>query len=487
MQALDTTIANVALPHIQGSVSAAQDQITWVLTSYIVAAAIATPLTGWLSGRYGRKRVFLISVAGFTIASALCGMAGSLTEIVVFRLLQGICGAALVPLSQAVLLDINPPEKQGSAMAIWGAGIMVGPILGPAIGGWLTDNYSWRWVFYINLPIGVLTCLGIAAFIHEHRHPEPGRFDFFGFTTLSLGVGALQMMLDRGELKDWFGSTEICLEGIVAALGFYLFATHTATTTKDSFLSRSLLTDRNFVTGTVFIFLVGVILYSTMSLLPTMLQSLFNYPVVTTGLVTAPRGIGTLIAMLVVGRLITRLDSRLIVLAGLGLTALSQWQMTQFSLGMDMRPVIVSGLVQGVGLGLVFVPLSTMTFATLLPNMRNEGTAIYSLMRNIGSSIGISIVEALLAENSQTVHAGMVEFLRPDNPLARPPYLPAPLALATPTQLAGINAEITRQATMIAYIDDFKLMMLVAIATVPLLLLLRPPKHTGGSAAVALD
>ena len=204
MQALDVTIANVALPHIQGSLSAAADQITWVLTSYIVASAIATPLTGWLAGRFGRKRVFLVSVAGFTVASALCGMAGSLTQIVLFRLLQGLCGAALVPLSQAVLLDINPPEKHGSAMAVWGAGIMVGPILGPALGGWLTDNYSWRWVFYINLPVGLLAFLGIAAFIHDHRRSDPPRFDFFGFASLSLGVGALQMMLDRGELKGWF-------------------------------------------------------------------------------------------------------------------------------------------------------------------------------------------------------------------------------------------------------------------------------------------
>ncbi len=487
MQALDTTIANVALPHIQGSVSAAQDQITWVLTSYIVAAAIATPLTGWLAGRFGRKRVFFISVAGFTVASALCGMAGSLMEIVLYRLLQGVCGAALVPLSQAVLLDINPPEKQGTAMAVWGAGIMVGPILGPAIGGWLTDNYSWRWVFYINLPIGILTCLGIAAFIQEHRHPKSTKFDFFGFATLSLGVGALQMMLDRGELKDWFGSAEIWVESIAALLGFYLFGAHTATTSKPSFLSRSLLTDRNFVAGSVFIFLVGVILYATMSLLPTMLQALFDYPVVTTGLVTAPRGIGTMISMLIVGRLITRVDSRLIIFVGLGLTAFSQWQMTQFSLDMDMTPVIVSGLFQGVGLGLVFVPLSTMTFATLLPAMRTEGTAIFSLMRNVGSSIGISIVEALLSENTQVVHAGLVQFMRPDNPLARPPHIPALLTLATPSQLAAINAELTRQATMIAYIDDFKLMMLIAILSMPLLLLLRKPQHSDGTTAVIMD
>jgi MFS transporter, DHA2 family, multidrug resistance protein len=487
MQALDTTIANVALPHIQGSLSAAQDQATWVLTSYIVAAAVATPLTGWLAGRFGRKGVFLISVAGFTVASALCGMADSIGQIVLFRLLQGLCGAALVPLSQSVLLDINPPEKHGSAMAVWGAGIMVGPILGPAMGGWLTDNYSWRWVFYINLPVGVLAFLGIAAFVHEQRHPKSPRFDFFGFATLGLGVGALQMMLDRGELKDWFGSSEIWIEAIIAVLSLYLFAVHTATTTKTSFLDRKLLKDRNFVTGTVFIFFVGVILYATLALLPTMLQGLFGYPVVTTGLVTAPRGIGTMLAMIVVGKLIGKMDIRLIILFGLALTAISLWQMTHFSLLMGMGPVIVSGFIQGVGMGFVFVPLSTVSFSTLGRHMRTEGTAIFSLMRNIGSSIGISVVEALLISNTQIMHSSLAQHIRPDNPLAQPPYLHAPLWSAAPAQLAAINAELTRQASMIAYIDDFKLVMIITIAAMPLLLFLREARGRTGSQPVALD
>jgi len=485
MQALDTTIANVALPHIQGSLSAAADQITWVLTSYIVAAAIATPLTGWLAGRFGRKRVFLVSVAGFTLASALCGMAGSLPQIVVFRLLQGLCGAALVPLSQAVLLDINPPEKHGSAMAIWGAGIMVGPILGPALGGWLTDNYEWRWVFYINLPVGLLAFLGIAAFVHDHRHDDPPRFDLFGFASLSLGVGALQMMLDRGELKDWFGSSEIWIETILAGLGFYLFAVHTATARTVTFLNRVLLRDRNFVAGTIFIFFVGVILYATLALLPTMLQGLFNYPVTTTGLVTAPRGIGTMIAMIVVGRLIGKVDIRLILLCGLSLTAFSLWQMTHYSLQMGMQPVIISGLSQGFGLGFLFVPLSAVTFATLSKSLRTDGTAIYSLMRNIGGSIGISIVTALLTENTQVVHATLAEHVRPDNPLAW--TLGIPLQTATNAQLAAIDAGLVQQATMIAYLDDFKVMMVMVLAIMPLLLLFRSPGKTAAVDTVPLD
>ncbi len=483
MQALDTTIANVALPHIQGSLSAAADQITWVLTSYIVAAAIATPLTGWLAGRYGRKRVFLLSVAGFTVASALCGMAASLTEIVLFRLLQGLCGAALVPLSQAVLLDINPPEKHGSAMAVWGAGIMVGPILGPALGGWLTDNYNWRWVFYINLPVGLLAFLGIAAFIHEHRRSEPQRFDFFGFATLSLGVGALQMMLDRGELKGWFGSSEIWAEAVISVLGFYLFVVHTATCRTITFLNRVLLRDRNFVTGTIFIFFVGVILYATLALLPPMLQELFNYPVTTTGLVTAPRGMGTMAAMILVGRLIGRVDIRLILLFGLGMTGFSLWQMTHFSLQMGMAPIIVSGLSQGIGLGFVFVPLSAVTFATLDRHLRTDGTSIFSLMRNIGSSLGISIVEALLTENTQVVHASLAEHLRPDNPWAQG----LGLQTATAAKLALLNARLTEQAAMIAYLDDFKLMMAIAIGVMPLLLFLRTPRKAAVPAEAAME
>jgi DHA2 family multidrug resistance protein len=472
------------LPHIQGSLSAATDQITWVLTSYIVAAAIATPLTGWLAGRYGRKRIFLISVAGFTVASALCGMAGSLAQIVLFRLLQGLCGAALVPLSQAVLLDINPPEKHGSAMAIWGAGIMVGPILGPALGGWLTDHFTWRWVFYVNLPIGVLAFLGIAAFIHEHRRADHPNFDLFGFTTLSLGVGALQMMLDRGELKGWFDSTEVLVESLVAALGFYLFTVHTATHHGITFLNRNLLKDTNFVTGTIFIFFVGIILYATLALLPPMLQGLLHYPVTLTGLVTAPRGMGTMVAMILVGKLINRIDVRAILLFGLSLTAFSLWQMTQFDLGMGMGLIITSGVAQGFGLGCIFVPISAISFATLDKHLRTDGTAIFSLMRNIGSSIGISIVTSLLTENSQIVHATLTEHIRPDNPAAA--NISRTLREGHHAGLALIDGLLSRQALMIAYLDDFKIMMLVAIAVMPLVFLLKPARKTVAE-PVALD
>jgi len=487
MQGVDTTIANVALPHMQGSFSAAQDQIAWVVTSYIVAAAIMTPLTGWLAGRFGIKWVFFFSVAGFTLASALCGVAASLAQMVIYRLLQGVCGAALVPLSQSVLFQINPPQRHAKAMSVWGMGVILGPIIGPALGGWLTDQYNWRWVFFINVPFGVLAAAGILIFIRETRRAHREAFDFFGFATLSLAIGALQMFLDRGELKDWFGSTEIWVEASIAGLAFYLFVVHTATATDRSFLNRDLLKDANCAVGTILMFLVAIPLFGTMVLLPTMLQELLNYPVLTTGLVLVPRGLGTMAAMFVVGRLIGRVDTRLAILAGLTLTAIAMWQMTGFSLYMGMGPVISTGVLQGFGLGLVFTPLSIVTFSTLPRQILTQGTAIFSLTRNIGSSVGIAIVEALLVENTQIVHSRLVEQLRPDNPLARVPHMAAPFSLTDPSGLGALNMEATRQAAMVAYIDDFKLMMIIIIITLPLLLLLRRPAPAHGGATVAAE
>jgi DHA2 family multidrug resistance protein len=469
MQALDNTIANVALPRIQGSLSATQDQMTWVLTSYIIAAAIMTPLSGWLAGQIGRKRVFLFSVVGFTLASAWCGLAQSLPEIVLSRLCQGLCGAALIPMSQAVLLDINPPEQHAKAMAIWVMGVTIGPILGPALGGWLTENYNWRWVFFINVPFGILSFLGILTFMPEtKRRRSP--FDFFGFTALSFAIGAFQLMLDRGQLKDWFNSTEIWIEATVSALALYLFVVHMLTTTKAPFVSPALFRDRNFLTGNVFIFIVGVVLFATLALLPPLLQNLLNYPVVLTGLVTAPRGIGTLVAMLIVSRLMGKMDTRIIIAAGFALTALSCWQMTGFYLQMDTSSIIWSGLAQGLGTGFVYVPLAAISFATLSPQFRNEGTAMFSLIRNVGSSIGISVVETLLTRNTQTMHSRLAENISPYNDVL---LAQSPMALSTTHGLAMLNHSVSDQAAMIAYNNDFKLMMVLTICAIPLVLLLR--------------
>ncbi|WP_342619409.1 DHA2 family efflux MFS transporter permease subunit [Rhodoferax sp. GW822-FHT02A01] len=484
MQALDTTIANVALPHMQGALQSSQDQISWVLTSYIVAAAIATPLTGWLCGQWGRRQVFLIAVVGFTIASALCGMAQNLSEIVLARLLQGVFGAALVPLSQAVLLDINPKEKVGQAMAIWGAGIMIGPILGPVMGGWLTENANWRWVFFINLPVGVFAFYGIARYLPESK-PAGEQLDIFGLTTLSLAVGLLQLFLDRGEQLDWFNSPEICAEAIGCVVALAYFIAHTLTTTKVSFLNRALLKDRNFITGIAFAFVVGMILYATMALLPAFLQGLLGYPVVFTGEIMAPRGLGTMLAMMVVGKLVHRFDLRAIMAFGFCLTAYSLYQMTHITLDMDSTLVTVSGFIQGMGIGFTFVPLSAVTFATLAPGLRNEGTPVYSLMRNIGSSVGISIVQALLTESMARAHAELAVDINYTNQVLQ--ALPPAMSSLTPSGLAVIDMEVNRQAAMLAYVGDFRVMMWLTLLTMPLLLLIRPAEKlpTTGTPAEA--
>jgi DHA2 family multidrug resistance protein len=482
MQTLDSTIANVALPHMQGALSASQDQIAWVLTAYIVAAAIATPLTGWMVDRFGQKHVFLASIGGFTVASMLCGMSNSLAEIVAARLLQGVFGAALVPLSQVVLLDINPKEKQGPAMAIWGVGVMVGPILGPTLGGWLTDSYNWRWVFFINVPIGLLAAYGMWRYIRPVPGPRRQRFDMFGFATLSLGLGALQLLLDRGQQNDWFSSTETWIEAIALVVMTTYFVAHTALTPADkSFVDFRLFKNQNYATGILFIFIVGLVLYATRALIPTMLETLMNYPVATTGLVTAPSGAGTMIAMLITGRLIGKLDLRLMLFTGFTITAVSLWRMGHYTIELSTSDIIWPGVIQGIGMGLVFVPLSAATFATLSPAMRAQGTALFSLVRNIGSSIGISLVQTLLVRNTVIAHASLTERVTYANPAWHNPAIATAYDLSTPGGAALLDSTVTQQAAMIAYIDDFWLMLFLTVAVIPLLLLIRPPERSKAS------
>ena len=477
MQGLDTTIANVCLPHIQGAMSAAQDQISWVLTSYIVSAAIAMPLVGWLADRLGVKYLFLASVIGFTLASALCGAATSLDQLVVYRGLQGICSAGLVPLGQATLYTVYPRERHGQAMAIFSTGAMMGPIVGPTLGGWLTQNLDWRWCFYINLPVGALCALGVFFFIRHARGSRRGPFDMFGFVTLSIAIGALQLMLDRGEIKDWFHSTEIWTEATISALCFYLLIVHTSTTGERSFLSRELLKSPNFVAGSLLMFAVGVILSGTLALMPSMMQDLMNYPVFDAGWMMAPRGIGTMVAMFFVGRTVNKIDNRLFILTGFLLTAASLWQMTGYSLYMGSWPIIFAGLAQGFGLGLTFVPLNLLALSTLPAHIMSQGTAIRALMRMLGGSIGISILETQLAQNTQVVHSRLVETLRPDNPLIYSHLFGPHFSLSLPSGIAALNAEVTRQAAMVSYNDDFALMMIVVLASLPALLLVRVPRR----------
>ena len=488
MQALDTTIANVALPHMQGSMGATQDQISWVLTSYIVAAAIFMPLTGFLAARFGRKRVFMWAVVGFTIASMLCGAAQSLPQLVLFRLLQGVFGASLVPLSQAVLLDTYPPERHGSAMAMWGAGVMVGPILGPSLGGWLTEYYNWRWVFYINLPFGLLAWFGLAAFVRETPIDRVRRFDLLGFVLLSIGLGALQMMLDRGETLDWFANPEVVVEAMLAGLAAYLFVAHIFTH-EHPFIEPALFKDRNFSVGLVFIFIVGIMLLATMVLLPPFMQNLMGYPVIDVGYLLAPRGVGTMVAMFTVGKLSGKVDVRYQIVLGLILMSLSMWEMTRFNTDIAGWDIVRTGITQGLGLGFIFVPLSTITFSTLASRYRNEGTALFSLMRNIGSSIGISMVITYLAQRTQANHAAFADYINPFNLALGRAVEAGAYDLSTPQGLAAINNEVSRQAATLAYLQDFRLMMWITLAALPLVFLLRAPtkKHVVDKPSAALE
>ncbi len=474
MQVLDTTIANVALPHMQGSLSATQDQIVWILTSYIVASAIMTLPTGWLAGRYGRKRVYLGAILGFTVSSLLCGVATSIEEMVLFRVLQGCFGASMIPLAQSTMLDINPREKHGSAMALWGMGVMIGPILGPTLGGWLTENYNWRWVFLINLPLGIVTLTILSMFMPDSERVERP-FDKFGFFTLSLVIGSLQLLLDRGEQVDWFESEEILLYAVLIGAMFWMYLVHSRQTAHP-FLTPAMFRDRNLVTSLFFIFFTGIILLATMALLPPYMQNIMGYPVMDVGMLMAPRGVGTMIGMMLVGKLVTRMDPRPLILFGLAMTAGSLFYMTQFSTFVPPRMLIWSGVMQGFGLGFIFIPLNTIAFATLEPRYRTEAASVFSLVRNLGSSIGISLVMLVLSRNTFINSAYLAESVTPFSAGISLQQIPAVMQEQGAAAFAMMQGEISRQAATIAYINDFKMMMWIVLASAPLVLLLSNPR-----------
>ncbi len=486
MQILDQTIANVALPHMQTSLGATRETVTWVLTAYIVASAIAIPITGWLAEQVGRKRLFIWSVIVFTVASMLCAVAQNLTMMVAFRVLQGIAGAFLVPLAQAVMFDINPPEKHARAMSMFGAGVMIGPILGPVLGGWLTDSFNWRWVFLINLPIGIIAALMMLRFLPATAVTRR-RFDILGFFLIALALGGMQMMLDRGEQMDWFESWEIWIECGLAISGLWMFGVHMLTA-RNPIFAPEMFKDRNFATGMLFMAVTGVMMLAGLALLPPMLQNLFGYSVLQSGFLTAPRGVGTLLSMIVVGRLVGRIDARLLILVGIGLMAWSLKLMSGFSLQMDQRPIVTSGIIQGFALGFLFVPLNTLAFGTLNPKFRTTAASLLNLSRSVGGSIGISVVTVLLAHNLQTSHSDLAAHI---TRYSIPPIPPAIIEGAPPVTDAVLmmaDAAVNRQALMIAYIDDFYLMMIVALLAIPLLLLLRKGRRPEpGQPAAAMD
>jgi MFS transporter, DHA2 family, multidrug resistance protein len=482
MQALDTTIANVALPYMQGSVSATQDQIAWVLTSYLVAAAIMTPTTGFLTGRFGLKRVFLASVAGFTVASMLCGVAQSLVEIVLFRVLQGMFGAALVPLSQTVLMNIYPPARQGGALALWSTAVMVGPVLGPVLGGWLTSAYSWRFVFYINVPLGIAALLGMVVFMPRASGDARTKLDWLGFGALSVAIAAGQILLDRGQQLDWFSSSEIVIEGIIAASALYLFVVHTFTA-RAPFLRPSLFRNRNFAAGCLFGVVVGLTYFASLALQPPYLQNLMNYPVLTAGLVLGPRGLGTMGTLIMVGRLVGRVDTRLLLAIGISLTAWSFNVMTGWTPNVSSTTIVAVGIVQGIGLGFLFLPLSVATLSTLPPELRAEGAGFYTLLRNIGSSVGISVVNAMLTRNTQVNHAAIGQQVTAVNRAFEDPMIGRFWDPVTAAGRTALDAVITQQAQIIAYIDDYKLLLFATLAAIPLLVVFKKPANAGSAPA----
>jgi DHA2 family multidrug resistance protein len=474
LQVLDTTIANVALPHMMASMSATQETINWVLTSYIVASAIAIPITGWLADRVGRKRLFVWSVIAFTIASVACAMAQNLTEMVIFRALQGVSGAFLVPIAQAILFDINPPHKHARAMAMFGMGVMIGPILGPVLGGWLTENYSWRWVFLVNLPVGIICTILLIRTMPKGEIKQRG-FDLFGFALLAVALGAFQLMLDRGGQLDWFESWEIWIEAALAASCAWMFVVH-LTTAKQPLFDPKMFVDRNFSFALLFMVVTGVLLLAGLALLPPLLQHLFGYSVLESGYLTAPRGIGTLVSMMLAGRLTGKVDARILIFFGIGCLALSLWQMSGFTLVMGSREIVVSGIVQGFGLGFIFVPLQALAFASLAPSYRTTGASLLNLSRNIGGSVGISVVTTLLARNLQVSHSDLASHVTASSLPFLDPSLVQRFGQIGDSAAAMLDLEINRQALMIAYLDDFHAMMLLTLAALPLVWLLRKPK-----------
>ena len=472
IQSLDSTIANVALPYMQGSMSASQDEIDWVLTSYIISCAIMTAPTGFLAARFGRTRLFVASVAGFTLASVLCGMAQSVEQIVLFRLVQGACGGALVPLSQTVLMEIFPLEKRAAALTMWGIGVQVGPIAGPILGGWLTQELSWRWVFYVNVPLGLFAGLGLLFFLKETK-ASAVRMDWLGFGALSLGVGALQLLLDRGALVDWFSSPEIIAEACLAGIGWYLFVVQTALAPAP-FLSPRLFTDANFAIGTTMVFVVGLVLYATLALLAPYLQNLSGDPVITAGLMLAPRGLGTMLAMVIASRLVARFDVRYLIGTGFVIGAYALYRFSHFTPDIPQGEMAGLGVVQGFSIGLIFMPLTTVIYSTLPLDLRVEAAGLFSLMRNLGSAIGISITSALLTANTQINHEIIGAAITPFNHALQ---AGGPGEFWNPLRASGaaaLNGQITRQASIIAYNDDFWLMLILTLILMPLVFLLRP-------------
>ncbi len=455
------TIASIALPHMQGSLGANQDQI------------------GWVAGRLGRKRTFMLALAGFMGFSVLSGSATSLPEILVWRACQGAMSAPVIPISQALMLDNYPPERHGSALAIWGTGVMFAPVMGPVVGGFITENYGWQWIFFIGIPFALAgLALGL-LFMRETLAKQERPFDLFGFVALACALAALQLVLDRGELKGWFESNEIVIAAAIVALGFYIFAVHSLTT-DNPFVSRGILSDRNFVLGLFFMFLLGVCVLALNVILPMFLQVLRGLPVMTAGYVMAPRGLGTFASLLLAGWLVRHVDGRLVAALGFACVAVSSYYLSTFSADVDLYDVSWAAFVNGLGIGFIWVPLTVISFETLPARHRTEASTLTSLARNYGSGVGVSIVVVILSRTRAVSHGEISSRVSPYSEGAQLPYLPESWDLSSQAGLAALDGEIFRQAQAIGFTNDFHAIAIAAAITIPLIALLRtsgPPRR----------
>ncbi|MBT6277141.1 MAG: DHA2 family efflux MFS transporter permease subunit [Chromatiales bacterium] len=471
LYAMTITIANVALPKIQGAFAATPDQVAWVVTFNILATAVATPITGWLAARFGTRRVLLCGVFGFVMATVLCGLATSLVELVLFRFIQGAFGAPLAPLSQAIVLDSYPRERQGAATAIYGMGVVLGPIIAPTVGGYLTELYNWRWVFFMVVPFGIACFVGLWVFIHDRRDRSPTRLDWTGFIALAIAIAALQLMLDRGERNGWFESIETVLEATVALTAFYVFVVHSLTTSKP-FLSPRLLLDRSFIVGLTITLTFGMLNVTPMVLLPPMLQGLMGYPDTIIGLLLGARAVGTLVGFFIIF-FAGRFDPRIWIALGFASQGVAGYMMAGFNLDVSTADIAWASAVQGLGVGLLWVPITMVTFSTLDPKFLPDGMAMFHLLRNMGSSIHVSISVAVVVHTTQVSYAGLVEHISPFKESLRLATASGVWSVDSLTGLSALSAEVHRQSAMIGYINGFYLYALTSLLVIPCILLVR--------------
>ena len=474
MQVLDTTIVNVALPNMAGQLDATPDNISWVLTSYLIASAIFMPLTGYFTDRMGQRRYLLISITGFVITSALCGMATSLAQMVMFRFLQGVFGAALVPLSQSIMLQIFPGEQRGKAMAIWGMGVMVAPIMGPTLGGWLTEAISWRWTFYINLPVGILSVLLALRHVPDTA-TRARRMDWTGFATLALGIGALQLVLDRGNQDDWFSSQMLVFAALLSVASFIFFVVYTLTGKHHPLFDLRIFRDRNYLVASLIMLTIGIGFYGGMLLQSLFLQNFLDYPTFEAGLYMAPRGLASLLVMVFIGKFSARIPPRNFILVGIFASAAGNYLMTRFTPDIAAHDMILPMILQGMGMGMIFIPISTLAFTTLPKETAAEAAGIYSLIRSVGSALGISILATYFSRSTQQNWSLLRGDITPYSAALHSYLAPLHLGAQDPQGIALAARAVLHQAQNIGYIDSFWFATLNFVLMLPLLLLVRTP------------